>query len=99
MNAIMLGMASHMYAASRGIILEDGMTRFFRDNVTLERVLGLAVLLVLAGVGLDGVIFYEWLSDSDFGGTEGMAAVAQTLVIVGANLALGGFLIALMDVE
>jgi hypothetical protein len=99
MNAIVLGMASHMYAVSRGIILEDGMTEFFRNYVTLERVLGLALLFVLAGVALDGVIFYEWLTESNFSGTEGMAAVAQTSIIVGANLALGGFLLALMDVE
>jgi hypothetical protein len=99
MNAIVLGMASHMYASSRGIILEDGMTEFFRTQVTLERVLGLAFVLILAGVGLDGVIFYEWLSESDIVATSGVAAVAQTLVIVGANLALGGFLVALMDVE
>jgi hypothetical protein len=55
--------------------------------------------MVAIGVGLDGLIFYEWLSGRDLVSTEGMAAVAQTSVIVGANLALGGFLTALMDVE
>jgi hypothetical protein len=98
-NAMMIGVASHVYAASRGIILEDGLTAFFRNHVTLERVLGLAFLLVAAGVGLDALIFYEWLSDREIVQTEGVAAVAQTTIIVGANLALGGFLIALMDVE
>ena len=98
-NAMMIGVATHMYAASRGIILEDGLTDFFRKHVSLERVLGLALLTIAVGVGLDGLIFYEWLSGRDLISTEGMAAVAQTSVIVGANLALGGFLIALMDVE
>jgi hypothetical protein len=98
-NAMMIGVATHLYAASRGIIVEDGLTEFFRKQVSLERVLGLAFALVAAGVGLDGLIFYEWLSGRDLIATDGVAAIAQTSIIVGANLGLGGFLIALMDVE
>ncbi len=99
-NALMIGMATHLYAAARGIITEDWMYRFFRRNFNLERVLGLAAAILLAGLTLDGLIFYEWVSKNDlFSSTAGIAAVAQTSLIVGANLALGGFLVALMDVE
>ncbi|MEX2158726.1 MAG: glycosyltransferase family 2 protein [Dehalococcoidia bacterium] len=98
-NAMMIGVATHLYAASRGIIVEDGLTDFFRKQVSLERVLGLAFALVALGVGLDGLIFYEWLSGRDLIATDGVAAIAQTSIIVGANLGLGGFLIALMDVD
>jgi glycosyltransferase involved in cell wall biosynthesis len=98
-NAVVIGIATHLFAAARGIIAEDWLTRLFRRYATLERVLGLAGAVIFAGAGLDAVIFYEWVSGNDLVATEGIAAVAQTSLIVGANLALGGFLIALMDVE
>ena len=99
-NALMIGVASHLYAASRGLIAEDRLTQFFRQHLTLERVLGLAGVLLVIGVGLDGLIFYEWLSGIDLGfSTAGTAALAQSAIIVGANVALGGFLIALIEVE
>ncbi len=99
-NALMIGMASHMFAATRGVIAEDWLTRFYRQYVTLERVLGLAVLLFLIGVSLDALMFYRWVSANDLGmSTAGMAALAQSGIIIGANLALGGFLTALIDVE
>jgi len=99
-NALMIGMASHVYAAARGVIAEDGLTRLFRRHFSLERVLGLAVVLLAFGLVLDALIFYRWVSGNDLGlSTAGMAAVAQSSVIIGANVALGGFLTALMDVE
>lgn len=98
-NALMIGMASHLYAASRKIISEDSLTILFNRFVTLERMLLLAILLVTVGVVIDAVIFYEWVSDSDLPGvsTEGLASLAQTAIIIGANMAMGGFLIAVMD--
>lgn len=99
-NAMMIGIATHLYAASRAIIPEDRLTQLFRRHVTLERVLGLGTILVAVGGGLDAVIFYEWLSGNALAvSTEGLAALAQTSIIVGVNLALGGFLAALMEIE
>ena len=99
-NAVVIGTATHLFAVSRGIIPEGWLTQVVRRYAQLEQVLGLAALVILAGVGLDALIFYQWVTESDLGvSTAGLAAVAQTSVIVGANLALGGFLIALMDVE
>ncbi len=99
-NALMIGLASHVYAAARGVIAEDGLTRLYRRHFTLERVLGLAGVLLALGVGLDALIFYRWVSGNDLGlSTVGVAALAQSSVIIGANVALGGFLIALVDVE
>ena len=99
-NALMIGMASHMYAASRGLISEDGLTRFYGKYGSLEALLGIAGLLLLIGLGLDGLIFYRWVSGNDLGlNTLSTAALAQSAVIVAANLALGGFLVALIDIE
>jgi glycosyltransferase involved in cell wall biosynthesis len=98
-NALMIGIATHLYATSQGILVEDRWTRFYRQYLTLERVLGLALLFLMVGIGLDALIFYEWVTDSDIVSTVGVAALAQSAIIVGANVALGGFLIALMDVQ
>ena len=97
-NAVMMGIATHMYAASRKIIADDWLTRLVLRSVTLERMLLASFGLVALGIALDGVIFYEWLAETDLAvSTEGLAALAQTSVIIGANMALGGFLTALMD--
>ena len=98
-NALMIGMASHLYAASRKIIAEDALTIWFNRFITLERMLLLAGLLVFLGLGVDVIIFYEWVSKNKLPGvsTEGLAAMAQTSIIMGANMAMGGFLTALMD--
>ena len=99
-NALMIGMATHVYAASRGVIAEDRLTQLYRQYFTLERVLGLAGVLFLVGVGLDALIFYQWVSENDMGlSRAGIAALAQSSIIIGANVALGGFLTALIDVQ
>jgi hypothetical protein len=99
-NALMIGLATHVYAVSRGVLPEDGLTRWYRQYFTLERVLGLAALLFLAGLGLDGLLFYQWVSGNDLDiSSAGVAALAQSGIIIGANMAFGGFLIALIDVQ
>ncbi len=99
-NALMIGVASHVYAAARGIVADDRLTELFRRYFTLERVLGVAGVLLLMGVGLDVLLFYQWVSGNHLGlSPEGIAALAQSSIIVGANLAFGGFLTALIDVQ
>lgn len=99
-NALMIGAATHLYAAARGIIPEDGLTRLLRRHLTLERVLGVAGVLLALGVGLDIAIFYAWVSERGLWlSTEGVAGLAQSCILIGANVALGGFLTALVDVE
>jgi glycosyltransferase involved in cell wall biosynthesis len=99
-NALMIGIATHMYAQSRGIVVDDWLTRGYRRYFTLERVLGLAVALVFIGLAFDGLLFYQWVSGDHLGlSTAGVAAIAQSGIVVGANVAMGGFLIALIDVQ
>lgn len=97
-NALMIGMVAKVYAAARGITPEGRVTRFYRRYVTLERILLAAALPLLLGFALGGVIVYEWLQG---GGaresTVGLAAAAQSSILVAANLVLGGFLIALIQ--
>ena len=99
-NSLVIGMASHMYAVSRGILEEDGLARAFRRHVSLERVLALAAVPLAIGVGLDGLLFLRWIGGAPFGvPAVGTAALAQSGIIVGANLVLGGFLLALLEVD
>jgi hypothetical protein len=99
-NALMIGVATHVYAQSRGIVADDWLTRGYRRYFTLERVLGLAGALVLLGLAFDGILFYQWVSGDTLGlSTAGVAAIAQSGIVVGANVAMGGFLIALIDVQ
>lgn len=99
-NSLVIGMASHMYAVSRGILEEDGLARAFRRHVSLERVLALAAVPLAIGVGLDGLLFLRWIGGAPFGvPAVGTAALAQSGIIVGANLVLGGFLLALIEVD
>ena len=99
-NALMIGVASHVFAASRGIISGGRLTHLFERHLTLERILGTAGILVIAGIAMDAFIFYEWLTNSAMGASmAGVAALAQSSIIIGANLALGGFLTALIDLQ
>ena len=83
-----------------GFIAEDAITRFYRRYFNLEWLLGLAGVLLLAGIGLDGLIFFRWVSGNEMGiSTLETAALAQSAIIIGANLVLGAFLAALIDIE
>lgn len=96
-NALLFGLLTKSYLVRRGLTREDRLVRLYRRFFSLERVLLLAGVLVLAGIILDGWLFVVWAS----GGRQPLglqlAAVAQTLVIVGANSGLAGFLTVVVD--
>lgn len=99
-NALLLGMASKLYAASRGLVSEDWLVRLYRKHVSLERALVVMGLMIAIGVGIDGYIFQQWVTQGNQApNLAESASVAQTLIIVGANLALGAFVTALIDSE
>ncbi len=92
-NALMLGFASRLYTSARGITNEDATVRFYRRYLSLEVFVGLGVLLIVAGLALDVVLL---VADS---GTYNIsiAAIAQTLIVVGANVGLVGALASLLE--
>jgi hypothetical protein len=52
------------------------------------------------GCGLDAYISYEWLRHGEATpNVAGIAAVAQSCPIIGANVCLGDFLAALIDID
>lgn len=92
-NAIMLGFASRLYTSARGITNEDAQVRFYKRYLSLEVFVALGIVLILVGIGLN---IYLLVSDP---GTHNIsvAAVAQTFLIVGANIGLVGALASLLE--
>ncbi len=96
-NALVFGMITKTYGVDRGLLREDAWVRFYRRVFSLERVLGLAALLIVGGVLLDLALFAVWVSGSRHDLGLQFAALAQSLLIVGANIGMAGFLAVAID--
>jgi glycosyltransferase involved in cell wall biosynthesis len=93
-NALLLGFASRLYLTARGITNEDAMLRFYHRHLGLEQFIGTGVLLVTLGLALDVLIAFvdvAGLSRLD------LAAIAQAVIVVGANIALVGAVASLLE--
>lgn len=100
-TALALGVVSRVYASAKGIVPGDGhWVRLYRERLSLEAILLGAGLLMLAGLGLDFYLFLRWVGEAaPLGVGLQLAALAQTLIIVGAHVGLTGFLASMMDIE
>jgi len=96
-NALILGMITKTYGVDRGLLKEDAWVRLYRRVFSLERVLGLAAVLIAIGGLLDLALLGVWLSGSHAELGLQYAALAQSLLIVGANLGMAGFLAVAID--
>jgi glycosyltransferase involved in cell wall biosynthesis len=94
LNAVMLGFASRLYLSARGITNEDAMVRFYHRYLRLEIFVLIGLALVSAGVLIDAIL----LLVDDVGISRlGLAAIAQTLIVVGANAILAGAMASLLE--
>jgi glycosyltransferase involved in cell wall biosynthesis len=93
-NALLLGFASRLYTSARGITNEDTMVRFYRRHLSLEVFAAIGALLILGGLAIDVVLLIA-TSDEDY--DINIAAIAQTMIVVGANTVLAGFMASLVD--
>ena len=92
-NALLLGFASRLYTSVLGITNEDAMIRFYRRYLGLEVFVAVGLLLIVAGMMLDVVLLV-----ADSGEYKlSIAAIAQTLIVVGANAGLVGALASLLS--
>jgi hypothetical protein len=92
-NALLLGFASRLYTSARGITNEDRMIRFYRRYLSLEVFVVIGLLLIFAGLLLDVVLLIEDSGEYNLS----IAAIAQTLIVVGANAGLVGALASLLE--
>jgi hypothetical protein len=93
-NALLLGFASRLYTTARGITNEDSVLRFYHRYLGFEAFVSAGLLLVVAGLGLDIALAID---DLDGLNRLGVAAVAQSLIIVGANIGLVGALASMLE--
>ena len=95
-QGLMLGVLSTLYALSQEVIIRDRLGTFFQEKVRLEHLLILSALLVLVGLTLDGVLLVQWLSGSSTATQIGLAAIAQTSIIIGGQWTLSAILYGLL---
>jgi glycosyltransferase involved in cell wall biosynthesis len=93
-NALMLGFASRLYTSARGITNEDAFTRFYSRYLSLEVFVVIGLILIAGGIAMDVILV---LVGSAGINRIGLAAVAQTLIVVGANAGLVGALASLLE--
>jgi glycosyltransferase involved in cell wall biosynthesis len=91
-NALIFGAITKSYGVDRGILREDRWTRFYRRFFSLERVLAVGGMLFVAGLALNAGLFGVWALGNKLALGLQLAALAQSLMIVGANIGLAGFL-------
>lgn len=91
-NALVFGLITKTYGVDRGFLKEDRLVRFYRKIFSLERVLAVAGILMVIGLALNFGLLAIWLSGSKLALGLQFAALAQSLMIVGANVGMAGFL-------
>jgi hypothetical protein len=96
-NAMMLGVISKIIAVRIGDA-ESRVVRFYHRFLGFERLLAVAVVMLIVGAGLDAFVLIEAIGDSSRDLLPWTAA-AQALIVMAANLIFGGIAIAMIDYE
>jgi hypothetical protein len=99
MNAILLGLASRIYTTARGDTQEDWLLRFYRKYLGLEGLFLLGLFLMLCGIGVDFFLLVRSPGTSNAWNWVDIAAVAQSLIVIGANLFFVGVLAGVLEAE
>ena len=96
-NATLFGVIAKLYGVAHGVLPDDGWARAYRRWFRLEAVLALAATLFGSGLLMELFLFGAWTSSAVAIDGLPLAALAQTLMIVGAELGLAGFLVVTVD--
>lgn len=96
-NAVLLGVIAKLYGVRHGMLREDRWARLYRRWFRLEAVLALAALLFGSGLLMELVLFGAWTTSAVAIQGLQLAALAQTLMIVGGELGLAGFLLVTVE--
>jgi len=95
----LLGLASRIHTTARGDTEEDWLLRFYRKYLGLEGLLLLGLFLMLIGVGVDLFLLIDSSAEGNLMNWVDIAAVAQSLIVIGANLFLVGVLAGVLEAE
>ncbi|MEX1156451.1 MAG: glycosyltransferase family 2 protein [Chloroflexota bacterium] len=96
-SAMVFGVMAKIHGCAQGLLAEDAWVRVYRRYFRLETILLLAAVLVVGGAAIDLVLFVVWASGSEAPLGMQLAALAQTLLIVGAEMGMAGFLVVTLD--
>lgn len=96
-NALMLGVLSKMLAVRLGDT-ESRVVKFYHRFAGLERLLGVAAVMMAIGIGIDIFVLIEAINDSDRDLLPWTAS-AQALIVIAANLVFGGIAVSMVDYE
>ncbi len=96
-NALIFGVIAKLHAVASGLSAEDGLVRIYRRLFSLESLLALAFFLVVIGLAIDLYLFAAWSSGANQSLSLQLAALAQTMLIVGSQVGLAAFLIVTVE--
>jgi len=96
-NAILLGFTSRLHTLRRGMINEDHILRFYKSYLGLEAFIMIGIVLVLGGLVMDVVLAVAGVDGTGSLNYTALAAIAQTLIIIGVNAALVGFITSIIE--
>ena len=96
-NSLVLGVVAKLHGVASGLLAEDRLVRVYRRAFSLESLLLVALLLVVAGLGIDLFLFIAYSAGSHVALGLQLAALAQTLLIVGAQLGMAAFLMVTVE--
>ena len=96
-SSMVFGVMAKIHACARGMLAEDAWVRIYRRYFRLETILLLAAVLIVGGAAIDLVLFVVWASGHEAVLGMQLAALAQTLLIVGAEMGMAGFLVVTLD--
>jgi hypothetical protein len=92
-----LALAGRLYGVREGYRLPRSTTRRITSFVSLETMLAAGGASIISGLGILGVVLWQW-GQRDFGATYSVlpAVIGTVLVTLGFQNALGGFLLAIV---
>jgi hypothetical protein len=95
--ALLFSGVAHLYTTSIGITQPDLLYNLARRVLRFEVVIIGGALLVVGGVGLNLVLPAGDLSESAVPNRLGLAALAQSTILIAVNFGLAGFLASLLN--
>lgn len=92
-----LGIYAHTYAIRQRFLKYDKFTLFFQRHFSLEKGLILGIILFLAGLLINSLIFIEWFS-KHFGALYRLreSILAMTFLVIGLQTIFSSFFIGLL---
>src|SRR5207248_5735192 len=99
-QAAWLGISARTVAVIHGFDPEDGFITGFYRRFTLERGLGLAMVLLVAGLAIGSYVVWKWAANG-FPQLDEIRPLllAVTLVIVGVQSSFNALFLSLLSVE